>query len=287
LEQARVVFLADENSPRGLNLRMTFEAKVLIALHQQLLIHRTMGLMTDDATFPHGFMLEGEGARLFAMTSGAGFIHPRHREAAPGFEDVAAVRVMALDAVHSIFQHGMMLRELELGVRGQMTLETGGRILARVDDELSRAARSDMLTAGTMTGFTTTLADHSTRRLKVNPRVRTRRKRPHIVGVTIHAGAIADVSRTRDFQRINERARHGGARIENQNPAHARETKERCGSGSRHQQRHIQVSGVGMGWMLGMAEKVTTGGGRSRIWWPQPPRKRFAWRSGLGQNSSG
>jgi hypothetical protein len=75
-----------------------------------------MGVVTDRATFAQCFVFENERASLFAMTLGAVIIEPGHGEAAGGLEDVFSMGVMALNAVHLVFEHGMMLRQTEFGV---------------------------------------------------------------------------------------------------------------------------------------------------------------------------
>jgi hypothetical protein len=50
---------------------MTSQAQIRIPLHKQLGIYRTMGLVTNGAAFPHGFMFEDEMPGLFSMALGA------------------------------------------------------------------------------------------------------------------------------------------------------------------------------------------------------------------------
>ena len=124
-----VVDFANENASTttgDVSLRMTSEAKVGITLCEHRPIHGSMRLVTDNATFAHRLVFESKRARLFAVTGGAGFIHARHRQPALGFESVAAVRIMALHAVHPVFQNGVMLRQLEFRMRRKMAFEAGG-----------------------------------------------------------------------------------------------------------------------------------------------------------------
>ncbi len=69
-QEQRMGSVANENFAADLmlRLRMTFQAKVGIVLGQQLAIHRTMRIVTDGATLPHGFVLENSGRGLFPMT---------------------------------------------------------------------------------------------------------------------------------------------------------------------------------------------------------------------------
>jgi hypothetical protein len=117
-------YLADVNLPSPgsapVHLRVTTQAEIRIAFREHLAIHRTMGLMADHATFAHRLVLERERARLFAMTFGAGFVHPRHREPAFGLQDVTAVRIVAVHTIHPVFQYWVMLWQLEFRVRRQM-----------------------------------------------------------------------------------------------------------------------------------------------------------------------
>ena len=82
LQQRRVVRIADINMPGGnigtLNLGMTAEAKVGIADHQHLLIHRTVWIMAQRAAFAHGRVFKDKGARLVTMTLRAAFVLPGH-----------------------------------------------------------------------------------------------------------------------------------------------------------------------------------------------------------------
>ena len=76
-------------------------------------------------------MLEDKWPGLVAMALRATFVLPRHGQPARRFHDVAAVRIMALHAVHVPFDNRMMLRQIKFGVDVEMTLKTGRRILAR------------------------------------------------------------------------------------------------------------------------------------------------------------
>ena len=253
LQQRRVILAADEDGTARatrLYLRMALEAEILITLHEQFAVHRTVRLMTNHATLAHRLVFERNWARLLAMTGGASLVHTSYGRSTFRLEDVATMRVVALHTVHPVLEDGMVLGQFELGVRGQVTFQTGGGVFAGIDDELPRPAAGNVQAAGAVTGFATALPHHRTRGLKVNPRVRTRGKRAHIVGVTIHARAVTDIICTGNFQRIRQGAWHGGARIENQNPADTGECDERRGKSSCHQQGHIRMAGMGMGWEL-------------------------------------
>jgi hypothetical protein len=64
-----MVARADVNGPGGLarqalGLKMTFQAKVGVALDEHLVIDASMRVMAGGATFTNGFVLENERAAL-------------------------------------------------------------------------------------------------------------------------------------------------------------------------------------------------------------------------------
>ena len=122
--------------------------------------------MADHATLTHGLVLKRERTGLLAMTLGAGFVHARHGESAFGFENVSAVGIVALHAVHPVFHDGMMVRQVELGVGFQMALKTGLRRFARVDNGVARAARLIVKAPGTVAGFAARIFGVVSRRLQ-------------------------------------------------------------------------------------------------------------------------
>ena len=195
LKQGRVRSSTDVDFTRAasgaLHLGVTLQAEVRIVLDQELSIDRAMRTMAHDTAFAHRLMLEGKRAGLFAVTLGATFVEPRHGQSTRRLENVKAVRVVALDAVDPAFDHRVVLRQVEFGVSFEMTLEAGGCVLSGIHNELTAAsARRDMFAAGAVAGFTTALAGHSPVRA-MHARMRTRRKRPHVICVTLETGAIA------------------------------------------------------------------------------------------------
>lgn len=96
-------------------------------------------------------MLEDDRSGLLPMALGAGLVQLRHRQAPCRLSDIAPVRVMAIGAVDPIFDHRVVMRQIELGVYFQMALVAGRWILAWVRDEFSTsAARGDMFAARSM-----------------------------------------------------------------------------------------------------------------------------------------
>lgn len=213
-----VVFIADQDLPgadqRALRLRVALEAKIVVALDEHLGVDRTMRAVADDAAFPHRFVLEDEGLALVAMALGAGLVEAGQGEAAGGFHDVRAVRVVALDAIHFAFEHGMMLREAELGVGFQVAIQTARRVFAGIENEFpASTANRNVLAAGAVTGFATTRAGGGARH-EVHPRVGAGGELSHVVGVAGQAGLVADEMRSGDFGRDDDIAGNGGAGIE-------------------------------------------------------------------------
>src|ERR1051326_4915233 len=136
----------------ALDLSVATQTKIGVALGQQLGIYRAVRIMAGGATFAQSGMFENKRAGLFAMASRAPLVEPSHRQPAAGLEDVSSMRVMALDAVHFVFQQRMMLRQVELGFPGPVPFEAGRGIFARIDDgPVSAAAGGDVETAGPVT----------------------------------------------------------------------------------------------------------------------------------------
>src|SRR5437016_3404619 len=127
------------------------------------------------------------------MTLGAVLVHTSHCQAAGRFHDVAAVRVMALDTIHFLFQHRVMLRKMKFHFRGAVTLKTRSRILPRVQNELPRAAAGDMKTGSAMARFAAGLS-YPGIRFEMDSSMGTRRKRAGDLSMALGAGFVADES---------------------------------------------------------------------------------------------
>jgi hypothetical protein len=96
-------------------------------------------------------MLKHKRAREIPVTLTAILILPRHGQTACPLENVRAVRIMALHAVHASFDDRVMLRQVELSASLEVALQACARIFSRIDDELSHAAATlDMLASGAM-----------------------------------------------------------------------------------------------------------------------------------------
>jgi len=190
---------------RSRYLGMTAEAEIGIGLGEQLGIDGAVGAVTDGATFTKGGMFVNERTCLFAMAIGAHFILARHGEAAGGFHDVHAVRIMALDAVHFAFEHRMMLGIVKFRLDFQVALQASLGVLAGIDDEFFKpalAAHRNMFAAGAVAGFATVLAGHGAI-IQMQARVGAGGKHAGDLLVAVGAGFVADIRGAFNFQRLD------------------------------------------------------------------------------------
>jgi hypothetical protein len=141
-------------------LRVATQAKIRIAFDEHFPIDRTVRVVADGAAFAQRLVFKNERPRLGLMTLRATLILRRHRESARRFENVAAVRIVAVGAIHVAFDDRMMLRQIEFRMNVEVTLKTGFGIFAGIDDEPRRAAGADVFAAGTVAGFAAALAGH-------------------------------------------------------------------------------------------------------------------------------
>lgn len=232
LHERRMIRVADVNvsarNIRALHLCVATQAKIRVARDEHFLIDRAVRIVTNGAALAQRGVLEDKWPRLFAMTLRAAFVLPRHGQSARRFENVAAVRIVALPAIHAAFNDRMMLRQIEFSVNVQMTLKTGRRIVARVDDEICAAAGFNVFAARSVTGFATGLAGHR-RLFKMNPRVRAGGKFSDEGRVAIRAGLVADELRAGNFQRHDHRTGRGGARNQKERGAGRQADRQRHG----------------------------------------------------------
>jgi hypothetical protein len=233
----RVRGVADVNLTSGgpgcLCLRMAPQAQVGIACDQQLAVNGAVRIVTHRTAFAQRFVLEDKRPRLFAMTSGTVFVEPRHRKTARGFNNVAAMRVVALNAIHPALDHGMALGQVELSVRLQMALKTRGCIFSGIYDEFAAStARLDMFAAWSVTRFATGLP-RQLRICNMDARVWACRKHPADVRMTVVTRFVAHIICAGDFGRCENGAGEAGTGTDrnqratgdyvsrNQHPKHA------------------------------------------------------------------
>jgi len=171
-------------------------------------------------------VFERHGTGLLSMTGGATFVDARHGQSTGRFENIRAMGIMALHAIHAAFQDGVMLRKIKLGVNFQMTFKASRRVLAGVYNELaSSAPRRHVQAAGTMTGFTPALARWRNP-FDVDAGVGTGREVPRVGGMAFGAGLVADVMRARNLRRSSDGIRDGRARVEQESRAKGGATED-------------------------------------------------------------
>ena len=222
-----MVHIPNKNLPwLVLDLGVAFEAEVRVALDQQLAVNRTVRVVANRAPFTQRLVLKDEGTGLLAVALRAILVQPRHRQAARRLENVTPMRVVALHAIHAPLDDRMPLRQMKFRLGLQMALETGGRVLAWIDDKLTAsAARFDVFAARTMTGLAAGLAGHFRVR-NMDARMWAGREHARDIGMAVKASAVADVSSTRDFGRSHDGPLKAGAGDEKER---RRQRQERCG----------------------------------------------------------
>jgi hypothetical protein len=228
-EEAGMIDIANVNragsESRSWILGVATETEVGIADGEQLGVDGTVRLVATDAAFTQGRVLEHDGLGLFAVALGAGFVQARHGESAGRFHDVLTVGIVALHAVHLPFQDGMMLGKMKLSLSVQVTLETGGRIFARIDDEIGAdGAGGHVLAPRSVTRFAAVLAGHLGLG-QMQAGVRTRGENARDGAVTIGAGFVADEGCAFNFRRLKNGRVIGGAGSEQQSGNSSRKSQ--------------------------------------------------------------
>jgi hypothetical protein len=233
-------------SPAAVHLRVTFEAEVQVALDKHFVGYGAMRVVADDAAFAERFVFVDEGAGLLAVAFGAGLIHAgeaglgTHAESRVmgGFEDVGAVRVVALKAIHAMLQNGMVVGQFELRVDVEMAGEAGFGLTARIDDEFAAtAAGIHVKTAGAVAGFATG-GFGARRAFDVQASVRTGMKGAGEFAMTILARFAADEGCAFDFRGSDGCALQAGTR--NQDEAE----EARAGDHDRREKPMQQSSSI-------------------------------------------
>lgn len=139
-------------------------------------------------------MLEHKWPCLLAMTLRATLVQARHGQTAGRLENVHAMRVMALNTIHMPLNNGMTLRQSELAAHLEMALEARRRILAGIHNKPARSpAHFDVFASRSMTGFAAGFASDF-RGAKSNSRMRTGWKWTRVIGMTVKAGFVTNVT---------------------------------------------------------------------------------------------
>ena len=116
-----MIRIADENpAVDSLLLEMTLETKRRVSGSQHARVDRAMRRMTGHAAFADRVMLEHKGPALGGMTLRTGLVRREKGKAATldflvetrvtAFYRISLVRIVAIDAVHLVFQHWVMVR---------------------------------------------------------------------------------------------------------------------------------------------------------------------------------
>lgn len=207
--------IADKNiSAHRVHLRVAFETKIVVPLDEHLVRDGAVRLMTNGAAFTQSFVFVDDQARLLAMALRAGLIQARETSRSPSLksgamrrlENVGSVRIVALNAIHPLFQHRMVVRQSELGVHMDMTSETGLWFPARVDNKFAASAPGLHVQAAWSVARFATGRLGSRGVFEMDTRMRARWKDAGDVGMAIDAGFIPNKSCS-----LNHRRRHHGA----------------------------------------------------------------------------
>ena len=136
--------------------------------------------MTGHTTFAQRLVLENEWTSLRGMTLEAGFVLAQQANAATlerlgetgpaPLYGRADMRIMTIGTTYLAFQHRMVVRQLELCAHFQVTLKTGLRRFARIDDRLGRSPALDMQTSRSVTRFATNVLRVVSLRLQTSVR---------------------------------------------------------------------------------------------------------------------
>lgn len=189
-----MVDVADIDMPeidaRALNLRVAAQTKVHVALNQKLRVDGAVRRMANGATFAQGLVFEDKWTGLFPVTLSAGLIHARHGQPARRLENVTAVRVVALGAVHVLLEDRVVLGQSKLSLDRTVAFETSRRIFSWVDNKLPLAAATgDVQAAGAVAGLAAGLAGGAGV-IQADARMGTAREDPRDIRVALGAGFV-------------------------------------------------------------------------------------------------
>ena len=148
------------------------------------------------------------------MALRAGLVQPRHGQSAVRFHDVAAVRVVTLDAVHPVFNHRMMLRQVELRVDFKMTSKAGRGVFARIDDEFAAPAPDAHMLAPRSVARLAAGRRRPFQVVLVKPRVRAGRKNARDVAVAIGTHSVANEVCAFNLRRFHDGPARRGTRAD-------------------------------------------------------------------------
>ena len=221
----------------GGRLGVAAQAKIGIALGEHFAVQGAVRIVAGGAAFAHGGVLENDGACLLTMALGATFVLTGHGQAAGGLENIAAVRIMALDAIHAAFENRVMAQGLKFGAGLKMALQATDRVFAGVDDEFGAAAGFDVFAAGTVARFAAGVAVLA-QSGEMDAGVGTGGEVLDDGGVAIQAGFVADFVRARNDRGDIHGAISRGTRIHE-------EAKRCCGQREGQDRQAARVFQIG------------------------------------------
>lgn len=202
---------ANDDTPWRTDTSVTLQTEVGITFRQHLWINGAMNIVTIDATFAYGLMVEHVWPCLLTMTLRANIIHSSHVHAL-WIVNILTMRVVATNTAHSPFFERMMIGKIELRFFINMALETCFRIFTWIDDKLTlTAAGIYMETTGTMTAFAALAGNAFLVAGELNSRVLGELEIIDFLFVTSSTNIHADILRTGDKWRshhhpVNRRA---------------------------------------------------------------------------------
>lgn len=216
-----MVDLADEQlaglTCRPRSLSMATKAEIVVRLPEHLRIRRAMHVVANDTALTKRLVLKDKRLGLLLMAFGAGLIPLGHRESACRFEDLFAMGIVAIDAVHLAFDNRVAMRELKTCPDPAMALKACLRILAGIDNRfLPIASGIDMLAAGAMAQLASDRAG-LLRAFHSDLGVSAFGKVIRVAGVAMTALRIADEGGSGSLGRHHDRPIDRGAR--DQKPA--------------------------------------------------------------------
>ena len=152
-QERGVVLSSNVNLAGGrLLLEVAAQAERGVARNQQSCIHAAVRRVAGGAAFAHRLVLKHERTKLRRVALGADFIlRQKFRPAA--FNYGAFMRIVAVPTTHLAFDNGMVRRQIEFSPLMQVTLKTGFRRFAGIEDGVGRAAGFNVQAAGPVTGF--------------------------------------------------------------------------------------------------------------------------------------
>jgi hypothetical protein len=215
-----VIDIADINLSRCNTLPghlcVAAETQVYVGLRQHLCINGAVRAMASRATLSQSWVFKHKGPRLLFVTLSAVFIQPGHCQPACRLHDVTPVRIMALHAIHLLFQDRMMLRQVKFPFDRSMALETSRRILSRIGNEFSASATPLNMEASRAVACFATSLPGSIRGFQMNSSVGTGRKNARDFSVALHTRFIAHERCARNIRWRLDRSGDCGARIQHQ-----------------------------------------------------------------------